>query len=866
MSAEQPLRVLLVVGDPAFTAQLRPTLAHSGLVIETAETEQSIVAALTSGAFGLILVGGQVGRRGPLVLCDAVRIRQTEAQVLVLVREETDEASWKDHLARQLPRVHYLDLRGVASPVDRLQLVRSDALRIGSVAEEPASVPDWPALVAKVAAAASATDESSVREGASGADGAGQSGGAASIASGASDGDGADDQGMDGGREGGEAGAGMPVIAEALTDDDYAFAGRMLARTRGVDFRAALLPSPVPEGTDRAVGKLRDRVRELEHNLARLAHVYGGRCREFDAAAAQLTELESVRNALTQERERARLAGAEQQAQLESLASRRADVEARLQATADELGRAREEAKAKEASFTSLLKQAQDAFVQLREQSTQAAAYYEKRIADQDRQLQEVGELRGSGQHANNKIAELTAQASELQAHVASYKGALEAAEARHAEEQARWQQLRGTAVADLEQETVRVRADAEGRAAQLLERDREVAGLKGEIEQCGREITRLTESERALRLELEAASNGLTESGRQVGVLSAQMQEKEREIHKLGEDQRMLREETERSRSRALEQAFDARLQALEELLRLASDGVTRQATALAALERDANEQTPLLAELARAVEHGATRKAAARGPAASRAAAGGRGVGHGGEGEDEGGDSGPAGMAATWRGLRRRLPPVFDAQPWLLPVVGGLLLSFLVVVVVALARGGSSARPAVVSPLPAASNVPAQAAGAAEAQAPAASPASPPEAVASEVKTAEAAPTEAAPAEAQAAPAAAGDSAAALAAAAAVPPSTERLDADGRKKVRRQLFDAYKNKRWDEAARAGYHMRAGSSMDWEAQYNLAHALRQSGRVNEAIEMYHAFITEFPDNKFLKDAKAYITKLEAKR
>ena len=357
MASQEPTKVLVVIGEQAFAVEVERALTHPRLQVEAAVAEPAIVAALTSRQYDLVVVGGHVGKRGPLVLCDVVRLRQSNAAVLVLLREETDEAQLADHMARQLPRVQYVDLRGVGAAIERGARVRAMALGIMQLEEDPDSGQRWPELLMAPAAQSEGGD-SYLNEAVEPVP-----------------------------AEASHAGA-PPGAGEAVTDDDIAFAARILSRTQGVDFRSPMAPTPVPEGTDRATAKLRDRVRELERHLARLAHVYAGRQREFEVADGRVAQAEAERQSVEQdlqrlrqhfdeERERWREQRAEREMQLDAQSRRAETAEARLQEAAEEVARLREQGKAQEAAFGGMLKQAQDAFTQLREQSAQALAFYE---------------------------------------------------------------------------------------------------------------------------------------------------------------------------------------------------------------------------------------------------------------------------------------------------------------------------------------------------------------------------------------------------------------------------------------------------------------------------------------------------------
>ncbi len=89
--------------------------------------------------------------------------------------------------------------------------------------------------------------------------------------------------------------------------------------------------------------------------------------------------------------------------------------------------------------------------------------------------------------------------------------------------------------------------------------------------------------------------------------------------------------------------------------------------------------------------------------------------------------------------------------------------------------------------------------------------------------------------------------------------------LTPDERRNLRRKMFDSYKARKWEDAANAGLRLRAATKLDWEAQLNLAQALRFAGRTPEAVDMFKAFLAEFPENRYVGEAKATLEKLTKK-
>jgi TolA-binding protein len=104
------------------------------------------------------------------------------------------------------------------------------------------------------------------------------------------------------------------------------------------------------------------------------------------------------------------------------------------------------------------------------------------------------------------------------------------------------------------------------------------------------------------------------------------------------------------------------------------------------------------------------------------------------------------------------------------------------------------------------------------------------------------------------------------ATAAVVVAPPSPDDmpivLTPDERRNLRRRMFDAYKVKKWEEAADAGLLLRSGGKLDWEAALNLAQALRFANRTNDAVEAFKVFLADFPDNKYAPEVKVTLEKL----
>jgi TolA-binding protein len=75
-----------------------------------------------------------------------------------------------------------------------------------------------------------------------------------------------------------------------------------------------------------------------------------------------------------------------------------------------------------------------------------------------------------------------------------------------------------------------------------------------------------------------------------------------------------------------------------------------------------------------------------------------------------------------------------------------------------------------------------------------------------------------------------------------------------DDRKTLRKKLVTAFGKKRWSEVVSLGFEMRESFTLDWEAEWKLAEALRNAGKP-EAAAAYRDFAAHFPTNAYTDDA-----------
>jgi uncharacterized small protein (DUF1192 family) len=536
------------------------------MAVTVAGDEKVMVAELTGGAWSLAVVGGHAGRRGPLVLCDAVKARRPDLPTLVLVGQETEEAAFDAHEERHLEAVRYLNLRGVAATLDELKSARILALEMLGLEEDPDATEAWQQQVAALEVVA---DHETVEEVPT-----------------------ADD-------------ASAPI--GPLTAEDLEFAHRTVAETRHIDFRSPVPAAQAVDAADRQTAKLRDRICELERSLARMAHVYGGRVREFDGAAEKLAgaetrnaslkrDLHRLREYFAEEREHWKSHRIEAEGRATSVEEHAALLDGRVAETTEEISRLRRELEEKEGRHTSLLQQAQEAFATLKESAGRATANLSDQLATLEQQLtasrEEITRLRLELETAHDQRSRAIADARvDLEARIRELEVALGEAKQRHDAELAARRQCSETHRAqlqDLEERAAGTRRALEERAAmELRQRSEELAAVR----------TRLAEGvarEQELGEQLRAATEEVARQQNRLGVLAPEMGERTGEAEQLrvlGKQLAAAREEQTRLAARAgelEEQAVPARIelevarwQHTEEVERLVAERAERREAA---------------------------------------------------------------------------------------------------------------------------------------------------------------------------------------------------------------------------------------------------------------------------------------------
>ncbi len=829
---ENTARALLVLGDPTWARLATIAVQHEQLAPELASDEKTVVNALTSIAFDVAVVGGRIGKRGPAVLCDAVRARQNTVPVIVLIDEETETSQVEEHAARALPNVLYLDARGM-SPTDRALGIRSAVMAVLAWTDDPSAAE----TVAQRVATDAAAPEPAVPE---------------SAAADADDAEivlEADDTVVE-----------ALAVPEGVTEEDLLFAKRILRESRGVDFRSPV-PPPTTTGPDAVAERLRARVRELERHLARLAHVHAFAVKQTDAALVQQkdayekktavdTELQRFREEVAAEREARRVRDAEVQAYVDAAGRDKASLEQRLAQAEQEVARTKDELGKREQGFAAMLKQAQDAFGALREQSAGAIAKLEakleeaearavtdkRRVADVEEQTRLKHELEEALTLAEQRKVEAEARAAALEHEklaIEEQKQAL--VEEKQAVEQALAEQRANDATSaarltKIKESILALRSaleertrDLEARADALKSREQELAAARAEAAALRESMSRLPDgsSSEDVRQGLQALHQ---DSQRLHDDLRAALET----LHADKEDLRAKVEAAEHSILAAIPDEPSPSLDLSPDLER-----VSTQLADLREILSETANQTQAQAgrlegvhsEVARLAEHRAQRDELDRQKARdsvleARLVA-----------IEETVRSGISKLATTAKTAAAPPPPTTwvdylkNAPAPILVAAGGItLLLVLLAVLPWLLAPEETVAPAVVAQAPAApTSVPIPAPDAvAEAKQPEAAPAAAPEPVAE------------APAQAQAP--------------AAEPPPAAGPPVD-RKALRKEMFDAFKAKKYDKAADAGLRLKAAFELDWEAELKLGDALYKANRHDEAVRIYQGFVERYPTN-----------------
>lgn len=841
--SDEQQAVLVVIGGYDRAELVVQGLTHPRLDVEAAAVEDKIVGALTSRPFGLAIVGGTIGRRSPMTLCDAIRLRQ-QAPVLVLWTEESEGQALAEHRAKQLDGVRYLDLRGLwqQSAEKRIEVgkrIRAQVMEMLAIDEDPDASEQWVLALADPEQSQSSPQEP--------VDDSTPEAEATPVGSGdplekESDGD------------------GPALFSAVVTEEDLDFATRLVDKTRGYNFRA---PPPTSgaeptDAADKKTAKLRERVRELERQLARLASVYGSRRDLFKGAADQLAELKAAVESAQQERASAELRSAQLEGQL--LQTAEEDTRLRQELQSKEEARAEQEQR-----FGALFAQTEETLTEQRQQAAKVAEENKQRLSDQEWKLKqafqrledreaELESLRDAFVEARDRAA------TELEQTVRTHSERERAASDKASEQAEQSLAERQRLMAD----QARLNENCNKLEAELLASQQQVASLQQQqqahaetLQQAQREreaaeeswsshLEKFKETAASVRESYKEGEKTIAKQAEQLAVLSAKLEERNQGMARLEKAQREITKALQRRSAGGLEEALEGRLTVMEDFAHDASRSNRSQAEKLETVGKRLGEHESLLKNVLEAVERLGEAKAVAK---ASGAPVSGAPVSG-----DNGASvaKGPAAAAQGSRWLRQ--------SPLRLGIATAALFGILVLVVVALSWSSepvpTDMQPAdnresaadtppsakAARPLPSSTREAPEAddehgtAVSGETSVAAAAPDSQDSIPDEPTKAEKADPT---PAE--------------------VNPTNAAQSEAERKEVRKKMLKAFRQKRWADAIVHGKTLKDRFRLDWEAEFKLAEALREHRKFEEAFAAYQAFLEHHPDTVLADDATFWI-------
>ncbi|OGQ83285.1 MAG: hypothetical protein A2289_08215 [Deltaproteobacteria bacterium RIFOXYA12_FULL_58_15] len=346
-------------------------------------------------------------------------------------------------------------------------------------------------------------------------------------------------------------------VMEEITPEDRGFINRVFIQVKDVDFRRPpQLPSKSLTGIDKKMHFLRERVRELERDLARVGYVWATKQREVDAVEKIITSKESERQTAVQRysqmKDQATRAAAAHRAEADDLKGRLAALEsekAKLQedlaTVGGKLAREEQEKAALIAEFRKKIDEAQTAFTLLREQSTNAIADLSGRLGTTQVELEQTQTALAEREMA---AAGLTDTVAERDATIAQLQGELESArvdlterrqdlERQHAELQETQQtvEARDNTVAEqtatIEERDQAIATLTDDNARAIDERDQQIAELHRTHEATVAEHTQAMETVRGEHL---AALGERDQAAGDLRAEHAQAMETLREDHRV--------------------------------------------------------------------------------------------------------------------------------------------------------------------------------------------------------------------------------------------------------------------------------------------------------------------------------------------
>ncbi len=209
----------------------------------------------------------------------------------------------------------------------------------------------------------------------------------------------------------------LPTVA--VSSEDEEFIDRVFSQVRDVDFRAPPPPPVALDGHEKKIGDLREKVRKLERDLARIGHIWSVKHQQINALDDILAKADVARNDALQTSRRVKeqainvVTAYKQQAQAaqalaQTLGARKAELEINFQRLSEDHAQMssrlteqvakleREQARSTD-EYRQKLENAQETFVHLREQSAHHLGMLQAQLQAREeqtaRQQEEISRL-----------------------------------------------------------------------------------------------------------------------------------------------------------------------------------------------------------------------------------------------------------------------------------------------------------------------------------------------------------------------------------------------------------------------------------------------------------------------------------------
>lgn len=381
-----------------------------------------------------------------------------------------------------------------------------------------------------------------------------------------------------------------PDAGEAFEDispADREFLSRVFRQVAKVDFRA--MPPPPSRGLtglDKKMAGLREDVRRLERDLARVAHIWRIKQVQVEKVEAIIaheqakrTQADSRYAKIKAQAARAasdhRTQAAQLGATIEQLEQTKAAVEDQLTIALrnleEQTGAAqkqREENAALVANFKQKIAQAQEAFNHLREQSTQRIGTLENQLHEREQAYETLDRERGEEVAAlnseivllNEKLEEREATITRVTTELSEVRGVLE------------------PRVADLEGDVGRLESQLDTSLANAKSLEETVAQRDGALADKERQVLELSKELKDRYDELTATRNTVAQQEGRLGEQQRRLESVEGELKSTGEA--LQRAEVKAEDREASLERLEAQVGALNVELRTKSEGLLRAET----------------------------------------------------------------------------------------------------------------------------------------------------------------------------------------------------------------------------------------------------------------------------------------------